>query len=337
MNRTEAARYGLGSGDVQDVIQSAIGGMPVTTTVEGLERYSVNVRYPRGYRDNLPALRDVLVSAPSGADVPLGQLADFQTTEGPPMIKSEQARPIATVFVDLENGVDLGSFVQDAKERVREQVDLPAGYSLTWSGQYEYMERANERLQVLVPITLAIIFLLLFLHFKSAYKSALLLGLLPFCIVGATWLMFALGFDMSIAVGVGFIAVAGLAAETGVVMMVYLDEALERYEREGRLTSVSALRSALVEGSCMRVRPLLMTVFTTLLGLLPLMFTTGTGAQIMQRLATPMVGGLFSAALLTLVVLPASYMLIQRFRYRHQLRPASGESGTGKTDTPRES
>jgi len=320
VDREEAARYGLGSGNVQDVIQSAIGGMPVTTTVEGLGRYSVNVRYPRGYRDNVPALRDVLVSTPSGADVPLGQVADFQTTEGPPMIKSEQARPIATVFVDLQDGVDIGTFVQDAKERVREEVDLPAGYSLTWSGQYEYMERANERLQVLVPITLAIIFLLLFLHFKSAYKSALLLGILPFCIVGATWLMVALGFEMSIAVGVGFIAVAGLAAETGVVMMVYLDEALERYDREGRLTSVSALRAALVEGSCMRVRPLLMTVFTTLLGLLPLMFTTGTGAQIMQRLATPMVGGLFSAALLTLVVLPASYMLIQRVRYREQLR-----------------
>ena len=334
VNRTEAARYGLGSGDVQDVIQSAIGGMPVTTTVEGLERYSVNVRYPRGYRDNLPALRDVLVSTPGGGDVPLGQVADLRTVEGPPMIKSEQARPIATVFVDLKNGVDLGSYVQDAKERVREEVDLPAGYSLTWSGQYEYMERANERLQVLVPITLAIIFLLLFLHFKSAYKSALLLGLLPFCIVGATWLMVALGFDMSIAVGVGFIAVAGLAAETGVVMMVYLDEALERYEREGRLTSVSALRDALVEGSCMRVRPLLMTVFTTLLGLLPLMFTTGTGAQIMQRLATPMVGGLFSAALLTLVVLPASYMLIQRFRYRNQLRSNPDEQSDGEYEEP---
>ncbi|MCS4178612.1 Cu(I)/Ag(I) efflux system membrane protein CusA/SilA [Salinibacter ruber] len=320
VDRVEAARYGLGSGAVQDVIQSAIGGMPVTTTVEGLERYSVNVRYPRGYRDNVPALRNVLVSTPGGGDVPLGQLADFQTTEGPPMIKSEQARPIATVFVDLQDGVDIGTFVQDAKERVREEVDLPGGYSLTWSGQYEYMERANERLQVLVPITLAIIFLLLFLHFKSAYKSALLLGLLPFCIVGATWLMVILGFEMSIAVGVGFIAVAGLAAETGVVMMVYLDEALERYDREGCLTSVQALRAALIEGSCMRVRPLLMTVFTTLLGLLPLMFATGTGAQIMKRLATPMVGGLFSAALLTLVVLPASYMLIQRFRYREQLR-----------------
>jgi Cu(I)/Ag(I) efflux system membrane protein CusA/SilA len=323
VDREEASRYGLASGDVQDVIQSAIGGMPVTSTVEGLERYSVNVRYPRAYRDNLPALRDVLVSTPGGADVPLGQLADLQTTEGPPMIKSEQARPVATVFVDLQDGVDIGTFVQDAKERVRDEVDLPTGYSLTWSGQYEYMERANERLQVLVPITFAIIFLLLFLHFRSAYKSALLLGLLPLCVVGATWLMVVLGFEMSIAVGVGFIAVAGLAAETGVVMMVYLDEALDRYDRKGRLTSTEALRSALEEGSSMRVRPLLMTVFTTLIGLLPLLFASGTGAQVMRRLAAPMVGGLFSAALLTLVVLPAAYMLIQRYRYRHQLRAGS--------------
>ena len=334
VDREEAARYGLASGDVQDVIQSAIGGMPVTNTVEGLERYSVNVRYPRAYRDNLPALRDVLVSTPGGADVPLGQLADLQTTEGPPMIKSEQARPVATVFVDLQDGVDIGTFVQDAKERVRDEVDLPTGYSLTWSGQYEYMERANKRLQVLVPITFAIIFLLLFLHFRSAYKSALLLGLLPLCIVGATWLMVVLGFEMSIAVGVGFIAVAGLAAETGVVMMVYLDEALERYDRQGRLTSVSALRSALEEGSSMRVRPLLMTVFTTFTGLLPLLFASGTGAQVMKRLAAPMVGGLFSAALLTLVVLPAAYMLIQRYRYRDRLQPNPDESSDGEYEIP---
>jgi Cu(I)/Ag(I) efflux system membrane protein CusA/SilA len=205
--------------------------------------------------------------------------------------------------------------VQRAKRVVREQVDLPAGYSLTWSGQYQYMERANERLQLLVPVTLAIIFLLLLLHFRSATKSALLLGLLPFCLVGAAWLMWALAFNMSIAVGVGVIAVAGLAAETGVVMLVYLDEAIERYRAEGRLTSLDALRSALEEGAVMRVRPLLMTVFTTFFGLLPLMFSTGTGAQVMQRLATPMVGGLFSATLLTLVVLPAAYVFVNRIRF----------------------
>jgi Cu(I)/Ag(I) efflux system membrane protein CusA/SilA len=239
--------------------------------------------------------------------------------------------------VDLSEGTDIGSFVQRAKRVVREQVDLPAGYSLTWSGQYQYMERANERLQLLVPITLAIIFILLVLHFQSATKSLLLLGLLPFCLVGATWLMWALGFNMSIAVGVGVIAVAGLAAETGVVMLVYLDEAIERYRSESRLTSTDALRNALEEGSVMRVRPLLMTVFTTFFGLLPLMFSTGTGAQVMQRLATPMVGGLASAALLTLVVLPAAYMLVNQHRLRldgsggEASGPVGGSSSTSET------
>ena len=314
IRREQAARYGLTTGDVQDIIQTAIGGMPVTTTVEGLERYSVNVRYPRALRDNLPALRDVRVPLSNGGDIPLGQLAVLERVEGPPMIKSEQARPNAWVFVDLSDNTDIGSFVTEAKRVVAEKVDLPAGYALTWSGQYQYMERANDRLQLLIPITLALIFVLLFLHFKSATKSILLLGLLPFCLVGATWLMLALGFNMSIAVGVGAIAVAGLAAETGVVMLVYLDEAIGRYRSEGRLTSIEQLRSALEEGSVMRLRPLLMTVFTTFFGLLPLMFTTGTGAQVMQRLATPMVGGLFTAALLTLIVLPAAYMLIWRRR-----------------------
>ena len=329
VDREQAARYGLTTGDVQDIIQTAVGGMPVTTTVEGLERYSVNVRYPRGLRDDLPALRDVRVPLPTGGEVPLGQLATLQRVEGPPMIKSEQARPNAWVFVDLTDATDVGSYVQRAREAVQQSVELPPGYSLTWSGQYQYMERANERLQLLVPITLAIIFLLLLIHFRSAMKSALLLGLLPFCAVGATWLMWALDFNMSIAVGVGFIAVAGLAAETGVVMLVYLDEAIARYRAEGRLTSPARLRDAMEEGSVMRVRPLLMTVFTTFFGLLPLMVSTGTGAQVMQRLATPMVGGLASATLLTLVVLPAAYMLVHRWRFN-----ASFESGAADERPP---
>jgi Cu(I)/Ag(I) efflux system membrane protein CusA/SilA len=336
IQRDEAARYGLTTGDVQDIIQTAIGGMPVTTTVEGLERFSVNVRYPRALRDNLPALRDVRVPLPTGGEVPLGQLATLSRAEGPPMIKSEQARPNAWVFVDLADNTDIGSYVQQAKETIANELDLPPGYALTWSGQYQYMERANERLQLLVPITLAIIFLLLFMHFRSAMKSALLLGLLPFCLVGAAWLMWALDFNMSIAVGVGVIAVAGLAAELGVVMLVYLDEAIERYRREGRMTSLDALRSALEEGSVMRVRPLLMTVFTTFFGLLPLMFTGGTGSQVMQRLATPMVGGLFSATLLTLAVLPAAYMLIQRVRLRDKFIALGDRcaSDDGATDEP---
>ncbi len=320
IDRTEAARYGLTTGDVQDVIMSAIGGMNVTTTVEGLERYPVNVRYPRDLRDNLPALRQVLVPIPAsagtgpGAQIPLGQLAAFRLVDGPPMIKSENARPNAWVFVDLAPGVDVGTYVQRARQIVAEQVDLPAGYSLTWSGQYEYMERANRRLQVLVPITLAIIFLLLLIHFKNVTETTILMGTLPFAVVGAVWLMAALDFNMSIAVGVGFIAVAGLAAETGVVMQVYLDEALARYRHAGRLTSRAMLHAALEEGAVDRVRPKLMTVFTTLIGLLPIMVGTGTGSEVMRRIATPMVGGLISSTILTLIVIPAVYVLVHRRR-----------------------
>src|SRR5690606_35779626 len=250
-----------------------------------------NVRYPRDLRDDLPSLRQVLVPTPSGAQIPLGQVATFTLTDGPPMIKSENARPNAWIYVDLEQGVDLGTYVQDARKVIDEQVTLPAGYALKWSGQFEYLERANRRLQVLIPITLAIIFLLLFLHFKNVWETTILMVTLPFAVVGAVWLMAALDFNMSIAVGVGFIAVAGLAAETGVVMQVYLDEAVRRYRREGTLTSPQRLDAALEEGAVDRVRPKLMTVFTTLIGLLPIMLGTGTGAEVMRRIATPMVGG----------------------------------------------
>ena len=335
IDRREAARNGLTTGDVQDVISSAIGGMNVTTTVEGLERYPVNIRYPQSLRGDLGALRQVLVPTPSGAHVPLGQLAQVGISGGPPMIKSENARPNAWVYVDLKQGVDLGSYVQDARRIVAETVELPAGYSITWSGQFEYMQRANERLQVLVPITLAIIFLLLFLHFKNVWESTLLMAALPFAVVGAVWLMAALEFNMSIAVGVGFIAVAGLAAETGVVMQVYLDEAVERYRREGRLTSLNRLNAALEEGAVDRVRPKLMTVFTTLIGLMPIMLGTGTGSEVMRRIATPMVGGLISSTILTLVVIPAAYTLVQRRRLRSLL--VDDEQGPIATEKARAS
>ncbi len=318
INREEAARYGLTTGDVQDVIATAVGGMNVTTTVEGLERYPVNIRYPRALRDNLPALRNVLVPTRGGAQVPLGQLATLRLAEGPPMIKSENARPNAWVFVDLEGDADLGSYVQRARRVVAEQVTLPAGYSLAWSGQFEYMERANRRLQFLVPITLAIIFLLLFLHFKSASEALLLMLPLPFAVVGAVWLMVMLDFNMSIAVGVGLIAVAGLAAETGVVMFVYLNEAVERYGQAGRLTSRRSLARALEEGATERVRPLLMTVFTTIIGLLPIMFGTETGSEVMKRIATPMVGGLVTATIMTLFMIPALYAVVLGARLRRQ-------------------
>ena len=328
VRRDEAARYGLTTGDVQDVIATAIGGMNVTTTVEGLERYGVNVRYPRAYRDNLPALREVLVPTPTGAQIPLGQLADFTVEDGPPMIKSENARPNAWVFVDLEQGVDVGTYVQRARDALEESLALPAAYSIRWSGQYEYLERAGRRLRVLIPITLAIIFLLLFLHFKNAWESTLLMVTLPFAVVGAVWLMVGLGFNMSVAVAVGFIAVAGLAAETGVVMQVYLDEAVARYRQEGRLVSPDALKAALEEGAVDRVRPKLMTVFTTLIGLLPIMFGTGTGSEVMRRIATPMVGGLVSSTILTLVVIPALYAIIQHRRLRGEWRTSGREDRT---------
>jgi Cu(I)/Ag(I) efflux system membrane protein CusA/SilA len=267
----------------------------------------------------------VLVPTSTGAEVPLGQLADFAYVAGPPMVKSENARPNAWVFVDLTDEADVGSYVQLAREVVAEAVTLPPGYSIKWSGQYEYMERANERLAILVPITLAIIFLLLFLHFKSATEAVLLMVPLPFALIGAVWLMLVLGYNFSIAVGVGLIAVTGLAAETAIVMHVYLDEAVKRYRRDGRLTSVPRLKEALEEGAVDRVRPKLMTVFTTIIGLVPIMIGTGTGAEVMQRIATPMVGGLVTSTILTLIVVPALYAVVQGFTLRKEL---TGESET---------
>lgn len=316
VDRARAARYGLTSGDVQDVIAAAVGGAVATTTVEGLERYDVLVRYPRALRDDLPALRQILIPVPSGAQIRLGDVADFSFETGPPMIKSENARPNAWVYLDLDEGADIGSYVERAREAVAASVQMPPGYSLKWSGQYEYLERANARLAVLIPITLALIFLLLFLHFKSAEEALLLMIPLPFAVVGAVWLMLALGYNFSIAVGVGLIAVAGLAAETGVVMHVYLDEAVARWRREGRLTSVAHLKAALEEGAVDRVRPKLMTVFTTIIGLIPIMIGTGTGAEVMQRIATPMVGGLVTSTVHTLVMIPALYAVIQGRRLR---------------------
>ncbi len=243
------------------------------------------------------------------------------------MVKSENARPNAWVFVDLTDEADVGSYVQRAREVVAESVALPPGYSLKWSGQFEYLERANERLAVLVPITLAIIFLLLFLHFRSATEALLLMIPLPFAVVGAIWLMLALGYNFSIAVGVGLIAVAGLAAETGVVMHVYLDEAVKRYRRDGRLTSVPRLKEALEEGAVDRVRPKLMTVFTTIIGLVPIMIGTGTGAEVMQRIATPMVGGLVTSTVHTLIMIPALYAVVQGRRLRRELDAAPPGDG----------
>ncbi len=318
VRREDAARFGLAVEDVQDVIRSAIGGMNVTWTVEGLERYPVNVRFPRDLRNDLQALQRIAVPTPTGHTVPLAQVADIGISEGPPAIKSENAKRTAWIYVDLETS-DIGGYVVDAKQIVADQIDIPPGVSIVWSGQYEYMQRANKRLALMVPLTLALIFLLLYAHFRSVAESSIVMMSLPFALVGGVWLLYAFGYNLSVAVGVGFIALAGLAAETGVVMLVYLDEALERFRREGRLNSVRDLKAAIVEGAVGRVRPKLMTVATTTLGLLPVMVGTEAGTRVMKRIAAPMVGGLVSSTVLTLVILPAVYLLWRRLAHSREL------------------
>jgi len=315
IKRKEAARYGLTVGDIQDVIMSAIGGMNVTYTVEGLERYPVNVRYSRELRDNLPALKRVLIPTAMGAQIPISQVADIAIHKGPAAIKSENARRTAWIYVDLRN-IDVGTYVKNARQIVYDEVKLPAGYSIVWSGQYEYMERAARRLSFVVPLTIIIIFLLLYFHFKNLTESFIVMLSLPFALVGGVWLMFFSGYNMSVAVAVGFIALAGLAAETGVVMLVYLDEAFARFKAEGRMNSWSDLKQAVSEGAVERVRPKLMTVATTLIGLLPIMIGSATGSQVMKRIAAPMVGGLISSTILTLIIIPAIYALWKRFVLR---------------------
>ncbi len=319
VRRSDAARYGLNVADVQDVVKSAIGGMNVTWTVEGLERYPVNLRFPRELRNDLQSLRRVAVPTPLGHTVPLGQVADVTVEKGPPAVKSENARRTAWIYVDLETS-DIGGFVDRARQAVDEQVVRPAGVSLEWSGQYEYMQRANERLAVVVPLTLGIIFVLLYLHFTRVAETVMVMaGTLVFAPIGGIWFLWLADFNLSVAVGVGFIALAGLAAETGVVMLVYLDEAIGRYRREGRLTSVAALHDAIREGAVDRVRPKIMSVTTTIIGLLPILWGTETGVRVTKRIAAPMVGGLVSSTVLTLVVLPALYLVWKRVQLREEL------------------
>ena len=321
IQRDQASRYGLNIDDVQDVVTTAIGGMNITETVEGLERYPVNLRYPRGSRDSLEKLRDLAVITPTGQQIPLSAVADLRVEDGPPMIKSENARLNGWIFVDIED-VDLGSYVTAAREAVRTNVDLPAGYSLNWSGQYEYMERAKKRLAVVVPITLAIIVLLLFLNFRNMTEVLIIMGTLPTALIGGIWLLYLLDYHMSVAVGVGFIALAGVAVEIGVVMLVYLKQALARHHQlagqESRPLSPEDLAQAVIDGALMRVRPIMMTVAAIIAGLLPIMLGSGTGSEVMRRIAAPMVGGMISATLLTLAVIPATFLLWQQFRLRRQ-------------------
>lgn len=308
INRQEAARYGLTVGEVQNVIQIALGGMSITQTVEGLERYPVNLRYSRELRDNTEALKRVLVPTPMGQQIPLGQLAAITPRKGPMVIRSEDTRPNAWVYVDIA-GIDVGTYVRQAKKTVAEQVKLPAGYSLIWSGQYEYMQRAEKRLMLVIPMTLFIIFVIIYLNTRSVIKVAIVFLAVPFSLVGAFWLLYLLDYNLSIAVWVGIIALAGLDAETGVVMLLYLDVAYDEWKRKGMMRGVEDLREAIHHGAVKRVRPKIMTAAVIIAGLLPIMWSHGAGADVMKRIAAPMVGGVVTSVIMELAIYPVIYYL----------------------------
>jgi len=321
-DRTELARYGLMIADVQQVVASALGAETVTTTVEGRERYGVSVRYPRDVRSDPQAIaREVLVPLPNGASIPLGQVAKVKLVQGPASIRTENAQLAAYIFVDARER-DLGSYVADAKQAVAASVRFPPGYYAVWSGQFEYYERAKKRLAVVVPLTLLIILLLLYLNFRRMTETVIVMLSLPFALVGGLWLMWWMGFNLSVAVAVGFIALAGVAAETGVIMLIYLDHALETRRRtaarEGRDLSRDDLHEAIMEGAVERVRPKMMTVIAIMAGLVPILWSHGTGSEVMQRIAVPMIGGMVSSTVLTLVVIPAIYAVVKGI----ELRPA---------------
>jgi Cu(I)/Ag(I) efflux system membrane protein CusA/SilA len=298
--------------DIQAVVATAVGGMNVSQTVEGLERYPINVRYPQDYRDSPEQLSLLPVITPSGQRIALGELAHVYVQDGPPGIKSENARLNGWAFIDIE-GMDIGRYVEQAKGILADELSLPAGYSISWSGQYEYMQRAKAKLTYVVPLTLLIIIVLLYLNFKNMVEVAIIVGTLPMAIIGSLWLMYLEGYNFSVAVGVGFIALAGVAVEIGVIMLVYLNQAyqamLSKHAEQKQNPSVLALRQAVLEGAGLRVRPVMMTAATIIVGLLPIMYGTGTGSEVMSRIAAPMVGGMISAVILTLLVLPVVYFL----------------------------
>jgi len=332
IDRDKAARYGLNIADVQQVITTAIGGMGVTQTVEGLERYPVNLRYPQSYRDSVEKIRLLPLVMKSGKRIALGDVADIQVADGPPAIKSENARLNGWTLVDID-GRDLGSYVAEAQKVVAEQVDLPPGYSIAWSGQYEYMVRAKERLSVVVPLTLAIIMLLLHVNFRNFVEVLIIMGTLPFALTGGIWLMFWLGYDMSVAVGVGFIALAGVTVEIGVLMLVYLNQAWRRVEttaqEQNRSPDSNDVKAAVLEGAGQRVRPIMMTVAAIIVGLIPIMLGSGTGSEVMQRIAAPMIGGMLTAPLLSMVALPAAFRLLvlHRLHRKPGTRASSNPQG----------
>jgi len=318
IDRVAASRYSLTVGDVQDIIQSAIGGMNITQTVEGLERYPVNLRYPRELRDNMEQLKRVLIPTPTGSQIPLGLVAELKLRRGPPAIKSENSRPNAWVYVDIKTS-DIGGYVAAAKEVVKAQVKVPAGYTLMWSGQFEYMERAAERLRIVVPATLLLIFLLLFFNFRNVAEPLIVMLSIPFGLIGGFWFVYWLGFNMSVAVAVGFIALAGVAAEIGVLVLTFIDHeiARRRHDKDGQL-SAAEITAAVHAGTSERVRPIVMTATAIIAGLLPIMWGSGTGSGVMQRIAAPMVGGMVTVTILSLLVLPVIYGLVLQFQERQR-------------------
>ena len=314
-DRMALARYGIAVQDVQDTVATALGGQTVTTTVEGRQRFTVNMRYPRDLRDNPEAIAsEVLVPMPAGGAVPLGEVATVAPARGPTTIRTENGQLATYIYVDIRDR-DLGGYVAEARQAVQAGVQFPPGYYVMWSGQYEYLERATARLKVVIPVTLSIIFLLLYLNFRSIAETMIVMLSLPFALVGGLWLMWWLGFNLSVAVAVGFIALAGVAAETGVVMLMYLNQALAHITAqrtgEGRAVTRSDLYDAIMEGAVERVRPKMMTVVAIMAGLLPIMWSSGTGSEIMQRIAVPMIGGMVSSTLLTLIVIPAVFGLVK--------------------------
>ena len=323
IDRDKAARFALNIEDIQTVVRTAIGGMNVTETTEGLERYPVNLRYPQIYRNSPEQLKLLPVITAQNERIALGDIANITIDDGPPAIKSENARLNGLVFVDISDR-DLGSYVTEARQLVAEKIELPPGYTINWSGRYEYMQRAEARLKTVVPLTLMIIVVLLYINFRSVAEVLIIMGSLPFSIVGGIWLMYGLGYDLSVAAGVGFIALAGVAAELGVLMLVFLNQAYyskrERIIGDNGKLSVAALKVAIIDGACLRVRPKVMTAAAIIAGLLPIMFGSGTGSEVMQRIAGPMIGGMVSALVLTLLVVPAVYLLWRSYQLRHAVK-----------------
>jgi len=308
INREQAGRYGLNVDDIQNIIAMAMGGMSITTTVEGLERYPVNLRYSRELRDNIEAVKRILVPSPNGEQIPIEQVAEIAITKGPMVVRSEAARPTLWVYIDIK-GTDVGGYVATAKKAVAQNIKMPAGYTLTWSGEFEYMQEAYTRLMIIIPVTILIIFIIIYLNTRSLTKTAIVFMAIPFSLVGAVWMLYLLGYNISIAVWVGIIALAGLDAETGVVMLLYLDQAHDDFERKGMMHTLDDLKAAIDHGAVKRVRPKIMTASVIIAGLLPIMWSAGTGADVMKRIAAPMVGGISTSVIMELAIYPAIYYL----------------------------